>query len=83
MMSEKNYDHIYYKNCPHFTVGRVDQWGEQGYLFFEGMVYQYYEDRKEQYGTVSNPRNVEDFLNHAKENTLDVPLSFLEVLAPT
>ena len=34
----ENYEHIYYLDCPHFTVGRVDQWGEQGYLLFEGKI---------------------------------------------
>lgn len=82
-MCEKNYNHIYYRSCPHFTVGRVDQWGEQGYLFFEGMIYQYYEDRKEQYREVQNPRSIKDFLIYAEKNSIPIPLSFLENLKNT
>jgi len=47
----ENSDDIYYQNCPHFTVGRVDQWGEHGYLLYEGRVYFYEEDRKEHCGS--------------------------------
>jgi len=79
-MDKKNYDNIFYLNCPHFTVGRVDQWGEQGYLFFEGNVYQYYEDRKEQYGRTYNPRNIEQFLEYAKRNEIKIPDDFLKVI---
>ena len=79
-MSNKNYYHIHYINCPHFTVGHVDQWGEQGYLFYEGMVYEYDEDRKCQTGSTFNPRSVEDFINFAKENDITIPPAFLKVL---
>lgn len=79
-MSKKIYEHIYYKNCPHFTVGKVDQWGEHGYLFFEGQVYDYFEDRKSQYNETSAPREILDFLAYAKRNKIEVPSSFLKVL---
>lgn len=79
-MSNKNYSHIFYLNCPHFTVGRVDQWGEQGYLFYEGMVYQYSEDRKSQYGETYNPRTVSEFLQDAAEKKLEIPADFLRVI---
>ena len=55
-MSSEDYSHIYYKNCPHFTYGRVDQWGEQGYLLYEGKVYNYSADRKNQSHTTYNPK---------------------------
>ncbi len=42
----ENFEHIFYLDCPHFTVGRVDQWGEHGFLLFEGKIYSYEEDRK-------------------------------------
>ena len=54
----ENYEHIYYLNCPHFTVGRVDQWGEQGFLFHEGHVYEYTEDRKDQWGRTFNQMSI-------------------------
>jgi len=79
-MSRKNYEQIYYRNCPHFTVGRVDQWGENGYLFFEGEVYEYHEDRKEQYGETLNPRSISDFMAYAKHEKIKVPSNFLKVL---
>ena len=40
----ENYEQIFYLDHPHFTVGRVDQWGEQGYLLFEGKLYRHVED---------------------------------------
>lgn len=77
---KEDYSHIFYRNCPHFTVGRVDQWGEQGYLFYEGRVYEYYEDRKEQYGRTYNPKEVDEFLAYAEENSISIADSFQKVL---
>ena len=74
-----SYD-IYYDNCPHFTVGRVDQWGEQGYLFYEGMVYDYYEDRKEQSGKTYNKQSINSFLEDEERNKIEVPDFFRKVL---
>lgn len=79
-MSRKNYENIYYRNCPHFTVGRVDQWGENGYLFFEGEVYEYHEDRKGQYGETFHPRGIQDFIAYAKHEKIKIPSDFLKIL---
>lgn len=76
-MAKVIYDHIYYKNCPHFTVGRVDQWGEQGYLFFEGHVYEYNEDRKDQWGETYNQMSVQEFMTYAKRRKVNIPNEFL------
>ena len=75
-----NHEYIFYRDCPHFTVGRVDQWGEHGYLLFEGTVYFYEEDRKEQYGTTSSPVTIRDFLDYARENKISIPDDFMEKL---
>jgi hypothetical protein len=79
-MSRITYEHIYYKNCPHFTVGRVDQWGEQGYLFFEDHVYEYHEDRKDQWGETYNKRTINQFMSYAQKRELIIPDEFLNVL---
>ena len=79
-MSKNDYEHIYYQNCPHFTVGQVNQWGEHGYLFYEGMVYEYFEDRKSQYGETSRPREILDFLAYAKHSKVEIPNDFLKIL---
>ena len=76
-----NYEHIFYLNCPHFTVGHVDQWGEHGYLLFEGKVYFYEEDRKEQRGSTSSPMTVEDFLAYAEDSHIEIPADFLQWLS--
>ncbi|GAB4132816.1 MAG: hypothetical protein OHK0045_22390 [Raineya sp.] len=78
-MSEK-FKHIYYLEHPHFTVGHVDQWGESGYLLFEKQVYNYREDRKEQYGEVDNPVDIEVFLEYAKKNNIVIPQDFMDKL---
>ena len=75
-----NYDDIFYLDCPHFTVGRVDQWGEQGYLLFEGKVYSYEEDRKNQCGRTYDPMPVDEFLIFADRSQIEVPDDFLEKL---
>ena len=72
---------IYYRNCPHFTVGRVDQWGEHGYLLYEGRVYFYEEDRKEHCGLTRSPMTIEDFLSYAEQNQISVPADFMTKLA--
>ena len=76
----ENYEHIFYRDCPHFTVGRVDQWGEHGYLLYEGKVYFYEEDRKEQYGTTRSPMAIEDFLSYAESDQIAIPGDFMEKL---
>jgi len=76
----ENYENIYYGNCPHFTVGNVDQWGEQGYLLFEGKVYSYEEDRKGQCGTTHSPRLISDFLAFAKKHQISIPDDFMQKL---
>lgn len=76
----KEFDHIYYINHPHFTVGHVDQWGESGYLYFEGRVFQYWEDRKDQCGETYSPREINEFLEHAKMNNIDIPADFMMVI---
>lgn len=75
-----NYEHIFYLECPHFTVGHVDQWGEQGYLLFEDKVYSYEENRKDQCGTTHSPMAVTDFLAHAERNQISIPDEFMERL---
>ena len=79
----ENYEEIFYLDCPHFTVGHVDQWGEQGYLLFEGKVYSYDEDRKDQTGRTYSPMTIKEFLAYAEEHQLPVPESFLKKLAET
>jgi hypothetical protein len=74
------YEHIFYRDCPHFTIGRVDQWGEQGYLLFDGKVYCYDEDRKNQCGTTNSPMSVKDFLIYAEEHQILIPDDFLKKL---
>lgn len=74
------FPHICYRDHPHFTVGHVDQWGESGYLYFEGMVYSYEEDRKCQYGRTHTPMKPDDFLSYARRNGVEVPTSFLECI---
>ena len=76
----ESYDHIFYLDCPHFTVGHVDQWGEQGYLLHEGKVYAYEEDRKNQCGQTYSPMSIDDFLAYAEDQRLTVPNDFLEKL---
>ena len=78
-MSE-DYKHIWYKDCPHFTIGTVDQWGENGYLYFDNEVYFYFEDRKGQYGEVSNPKSVAIFIQYAKANKIEIPEAFMKVI---
>ena len=76
----ENYENIRYSNCPHFTIGRVDQWGENGFLLFEGKVYRYEEDRKEQYGTTTSPMSIEQFLVYAEQQQISIPEDFLSML---
>jgi hypothetical protein len=73
----ENYGHIFYLNCPHFTVGDVDQWGEHGYLLFEGKVYSYEVDRKEQYDRNYSPTAIKDFLAYAKKSQISIPDDFM------
>ena len=76
----ENYEHIIYFNCPHFTIGRVDQWGEHGYLLYEGNVYFYEEDRKDQCSSVRSPMTTEDFLTYAASQQIAIPGNFMEKL---
>ena len=78
--SMDNYEHIYYLDCPHFTVGDVDQWGEHGYLLFEDMVYAYEEDRKDQCGRTYSPVTVAEFLIYADKNQIPIPADFMKKL---
>lgn len=74
------FSHIYYQNHPHFTVGKVDQWGESGYLFFEGRVFSYWEDRKDQCGETYGPMSGEEFLALAKKLSIEIPSDFTLLL---
>lgn len=76
----ENFENIYYGNCPHFTVGNADQWGENGYLLHEGKVYAYEEDRKEQCGRTHSPMSVQEFLIYAKNHQVDIPDDFKKLL---
>ena len=80
MSSMENFEQIHYLECPHFTVGHVDQWGEHGYLLYEDKVYFYEEDRKDQCGTTSAPMRVEAFLAYAEARSIAIPNDFLEKL---
>lgn len=80
MSEDGNYDQIHYLTCPHFTIGRVDQWGEQGYLLFEGKVFWYEENRKDQCGTTRSPMAIADFLKYADAQEIEIPEDFLEFL---
>lgn len=76
----ESYEHIHYLNCPHFTVGRVDQWGEHGYLLFEGKVFCYEEDRKDQWGRTYSSMTIDEFLRYAETQQISIPADFLEQL---
>jgi hypothetical protein len=76
----KNYEHIFYLDCPHFTVGHVDQWGESGYLLFEANVYAYEENRKDQCGETHSPRSIEEFLIYTQINQIEIPDAFMQKL---
>lgn len=80
-MNRENYKHIFYRNCPHFTYGRVDQWGEQGYLFHDGFIYEYEEDRKEQSGRTFNKMSIDAFLEHYQRHGIEVPSDFLDFIS--
>src|SRR5690349_547609 len=80
-MANENYENIFYLDCPHFTVGRVDQWGEQGYLLFEGSVYSYEEDRKDQTGRTYSPMTITEFLTYAEHLQISIPEDFAESLS--
>jgi hypothetical protein len=79
----ENYEEIFYLDCPHFTVGHVDQWGEHGYLLFEGKVYFYEVDRKNQCHTARSPVTAEEFLAYAEDNGLTITEDFLRKLTET
>ena len=76
----ENYEEIFYLDCPHFTVGHVDQWGEHGYLLFEGKVYFYEVDRKDQCSTTRSPVTIKEFLAFAEERQILIPEAFLKKL---
>ena len=75
-----NYEQIFYLDCPHFTVGHADQWGEQGYLLFENKVYAYEEDRKEQTGRTHSPMTIKEFLIYAENVQISIPGDFIKKL---
>lgn len=75
-----NYEQIFYRDCPHFTIGRVDQWGEQGYLLYEEKVYSYEENRKDQCGTTHSPMTINDFLAFAEQQRIEIPEEFMAKL---
>jgi hypothetical protein len=77
----ENYENIFYLDCPHFTVGHVDQWGEHGYLLFDGKVYFYEVDRKDQCHTARSPVSIKEFLADAGTSGLMIPEAFLKKLA--
>jgi hypothetical protein len=76
----ENYEQIFYRDWPHFTVGRVDQWGEHGYLLFEDKVYFYEEDRKDQCSSVRSAMTIPDFLAYAEKQQIEIPDEFIEKL---
>lgn len=78
----ENYEKIYYLDCPHFTIGHVDQWGEQGFLLFENRVYAYDENRKDQCGTTHSPMTISDFLIYAERQQISIPRDFLDKFEP-
>ena len=73
----ENYEQIFYLDCPHFTVGRADQWGEQGYLLFDGKIYSHEEDRKDQCGKTHSPMTITDFLTYAEQQQIVIPDDFM------
>lgn len=71
----------YYRNRPHFTVGHVDQWGEQGYFIFEGKIFNYTDDRKSGYYSANEtPFTPEEFIQTCKEDDIVIPPEFLSAL---
>jgi hypothetical protein len=74
----ENYENIWYLDCPHFTVGRADQWGVHGYLLYASMVYFYEVDRKDQCSTVRSPMTIKDFLLYAEQFRIEIPTEFLK-----
>jgi len=81
LTSVDNFEHINYLDCPHFAVGHVDQWSENGYLLFEGMIYWYEVDRKDQCDNIRSPLTIRDFLSFAEKNQIAIPDNFMEKLA--
>lgn len=61
-------------------MGRVDQWGESGYLFFDGHVYAYEEDRKDQCGRTYLKMTVPEFVDLSGRLKIDIPAEFMASL---
>ena len=76
----ENYEDIFYLDCPHFTVGHVDQWSERGYLLSGGKVYFYEVDRKDQCSSTRSPMSIEEFLAYAEKFQITIPEDFLKML---
>ena len=75
-----SYNHIDYSKHPFFNVGRVDQWGEQGYFLYEGKVYFFIDDRHDGQYSIQTPRSPQDFLDFAKKKRISIPKDFKDLL---
>ncbi len=79
----ENYEHIYYLDHPHFTLPGANQWYENGFLFHEGKVYSYEEDRNCQCGKTYSPMEPGEFVLHAEKFQITIPSHFMELLNPS
>lgn len=70
---------VFYGDYPHFGVSG-SQWEEKGYVFYEGEVYSYRLDRKDQFDEMYYPQSIEEFLASAMEKKLNIPDAFLKIL---
>ena len=73
------FPHVSYWEHPHYAC-EADQWGEYGYLLYEGKVYHYHEDRKEQLGWTDSPRSIEDFLAFIRKKRIKISPEFRALL---
>lgn len=73
----KTYNHIDYRQCTYFNVGIPNQWHEQGFLVYEGMIYRYSDDRHDNYYQVDWKMTPEEFSVYARNHELEIPSGFL------
>jgi hypothetical protein len=52
--------------------------GEEGYLLFEGKVYRYEENRKDQCGSTHSPMAITEFLAYAERQQISIPDEFMD-----
>ncbi|MFT5617895.1 MAG: hypothetical protein ACI85I_001121 [Arenicella sp.] len=76
----KTYNHIDYRQWPYFNIGIPNQWHEEGFMIYEGMIYRFADDKHDFHYQIDMKMTSQEFIDYTKKKEIKIPTGFMNQL---